>query len=138
MARRLRFPRFLLVSLAAFAWGCGAGGETPTDVGSAVRLTVVLQTTSSNTIQKAKLLFDGRDVVTVEPSGGAGQITLEGTVSGVRRGSHSMKVVVLQQASTPSGYTAGGAVATQERILDLAPVQGLLATGESLEFRINL
>ena len=81
MARRLRFLRFLLVSLTAFAWGCGAGGETPTDVGSAVRLTVVLQTTPSNTIQKAKLLFDGRDVVTVEPSGGAGQITFEGRLA---------------------------------------------------------
>ena len=114
MARRLRFPRLILASLAAFAWACGGAGETPTDVGSPVHLTVVLQTVPSNVIQKAKLLFDGRDVVTLEPPGGARQITLEGTANGVRRGSHSMKVVILQQASTPSGYTAGGAVVTQD------------------------
>ena len=139
MTRTLRLSHVALLAFTAISWGCGRDGmETPTSAGSVVRLSVVVRTTSSQAMQKAKLVFDGRDVVIVESPGGSGQMILEGMVSGVLHGSHSMKVVILQQASTPNPYSAGGSVATPERILDLATVEAVLATGESLEFRMSL
>src|SRR6266540_1480939 len=127
--RNLRWT--VVALLAVVSWGCN-GSESVTGVGSVAHLTIQLSTTSSHTIQKAKLMLDGRDVVTAESPGGAGQVTLDTTVTGVARGPHTLTVVVVQQASSPNAYFAAGAIATQDRILDLAPVQGVLATGEGL------
>jgi len=135
--RHQPLARLGLVILAVVVTACGGEGRTPTSVGAVVHLTVLLNTPSAQAIQKARLMFDGRDVVTVE-SQGTDAIVLDGTVSDVERGPHVLKIEIMQQASTPNPYAAGGAVATQERILDLAPVQGVLATGDSLEIRFNL
>lgn len=133
----MRNPRWIVLALlAVVVWGCH-GSENVTGVESGVHLTIHLSTTSSHTIQRAKLTLDGRDVVTAEPPGGAEEVTLDTTVNGVERGSHTLKVVIVRQASSPNSYFAAGAVATQDRILDLAPVQGVLATGESLEIKVN-
>jgi hypothetical protein len=129
--------RNIFLALVALAMGC-SHGESPTDAGSLIHLSIIVRTTSSTALQKAKLVFDGRDVVTVESPAGSGQMLLEGTVSGAGRGMHTMRIVILQQASTPNSYSAGGSVSTADRILDLAPVEGIVATGQSLEFHITL
>jgi len=46
--------------------------------------------------------------------------------------------VIVEQTSSPNPYVAIGSVSTPQRILDLAPVQGLLQTGEALELRVDL
>ncbi len=62
---------------------------------------------------------------------------LQATVNATA-GAHTIHIVIVEQASSPNQYFASGAVSTPQRILDLAPVEGLLKTGEALEFRISL
>jgi len=129
--------RNVFLTLVALSLAC-SHGETPTSGGSVVRFTIIVSTISSPALQKAKLVFDGRDVVTAESTAGTGVMLLDGSVSGAGRGMHTLAVVIVQQASTPNNYFAAGSVATEDRILDLAPVAGSVATGQSLEFHITL
>jgi hypothetical protein len=56
----------------------------------------------------------------------------------VARGEHTIRVVIVDQASSPNSHTVGSAVTLPDRIMDLAPLQGLVATGESLSIRITV
>jgi hypothetical protein len=96
---------------------------------------IAFGTTSSHTIQRAKLRLDGRDVALVEAPGGTGPVSLEAHVNGLSRGPPTLEVVVPQQASFPNEYFASGSVSTPDRILDLAIFKKVLATGEALEIR---
>jgi WD40 repeat protein len=102
-----------------------------------VLLSFSLSTTSSHTIRRVQLTFDGREVTTVDQPGGSGQVTLKATVIAAP-GPHSIRLVVADQASSPNKYFASGSITTTFRIFDLAPVQGLVKTGEGLEFRVAL
>ena len=133
----MRFSRLPAVLLLLFAVSCSGDGETPTTPGPPVRLTFALATTSSHTIRAVKLTFDGLDVTTVQVPGGGGQVSLEGLVS-ANRGPHTVRLVIVDQASSPNQYFGSGAVTAPGRILDLVPVQGVLATGQALEFRFTL
>ncbi len=125
----------LLVLLAACSHD---GNETVTGTGSMVKVTIVVSATTSHAIQKARLLFDGREIATVEPDGGAAQIMLDAVVNGVTAGPHVIKVVIDRQATSPTGYRVGGSVSTADRILDLAPVERVLSTGEAVELNVSL
>ncbi len=138
---RNRIASLVLAALAAFSVGCNGGASgtgSPTGPGSVVRLTFTATTTSSHTIRTARLLMDGREVTSVVSPGGSGQVFLDSTVRGIARGEHTISVVIADQASSPNPYTVGGAVTLPDRILDLAPREGLLATGEALTFRISV
>ena len=128
MRRHIAFAALLIVAVA-----CNRSAETPTGPGNAARLSFIVSTTSSHTIRKANLVFDGRVVATAEVAGGGGQVTLDATVNAAQ-GSHRIAIVIVDQASSPNPYFAGGAITTPMKIVDLAPLQRVLATGESLEF----
>lgn len=100
-------------------------------------LSFSLSTTSSHTIRQVRLLFDGREVATVDRPGGSGQVTMKATVTAAP-GPHTIRLVVADQASSPNQYFAIGSVTMPLRIYDLAPVEGLVKTGEALEFRVEL
>lgn len=140
MARAFRFRHLALI--AALAAGCG-GEERDTITGpgptlDSVRLNLFLITPFSNAIKKAKLQLDGRDVAEVIVVGeGSPQVALDATVRNVERGSHVLRVVIVEQASSPNPYIVAGAIITPNAILDLAPVQGNLATGEGIEIRVT-
>ena len=135
---RAWFLFLVLPGIIGLLTACGDGGsETPTEAGTVVRLTFHLQTASAE-IQRARLLLDGSEVATAEVPGGASQVTLEAIRSGVARGPHSVRIVIVQQVSSPNEYLAGGAVETMGVVQDLAAVRGVLATGEGLDFRIGL
>ena len=133
----MRTSGWIAASLLILSVSCSNDGETPTTPGPPVRLTFALATTSSHTIRAAKLTFDGRDVTTVQIPGGGGQVSLEGLVS-ANKGSHTVRLVIIDQASSPNRYFGSGAVTAPGRILDLVPVQDVLATGQALEFRFIL
>ena len=134
--RGLILPALLTALIFAVACERSSTAGSPTSPGNAARLEFLATTTSSHAIRKAKLTFDGRDVATVEIPGGGGQVAFKETVSATR-GAHIIRIVILDQASSPNPYLATGAVTTMTRVLDLAPVQGVLATGEALEFRVD-
>ena len=135
----MRQRSLVLLFVAFFALGCNSGGETPTSPGGGgtTALNFIVATTSSHTIRKVNLTFDGRMVATVDEAGGAGQVQIQAMVD-AGPGSHTIRIVIVDQASTPNPYTAGGSISTPAKILDLAPVQGLLNTGEALEFHVTL
>jgi len=68
--------------------------------------------------------------------GGGGQVAFNATVSAMQ-GSHIIRIVIVDQSSSPNPYVATGAVTTMTKVLDLAPVQGVVATGQALEFRVD-
>src|SRR5688500_17212464 len=109
---RLIAPLLLFVSIS-----CSNDVETPTTPGPPVRLTFAIATTSSHTIRAVKLTFDGQDVTTVRVPGGGGQVSLEGLVS-ANKGPHVVRLVILEQASSPNQYYGSGAVTAPGRILD--------------------
>lgn len=130
-----KFSALLLLILVA---SCARdGSDSVTGTGTTARLSIQLVTTSSHTLRKATLSLDGRDVATAAEAGGAGQMTLEATVSGVRSGNHILRIVVIDQASSPNPYIASGSIQTNNKILDLAPAQGVLKTGEALEMQVS-
>ena len=125
-----------LLSVACNEDGTMGGG--PTATGVVVRLNITVVTTSSHTIRRVKLLLDGREVGSALEPLGAGQVRFDSTVSGVARGEHTIAVTIVDQASSPNPYMVGGSVTLPDRIMDLAPAQGVLATGESISLRISV
>jgi hypothetical protein len=130
-----RFSALLLILLK---WSCARDGrDSVTGTGTTARLSILLVTTSSHTIRKATLTLDSREVATVATPGGSGQVMLEATVSGVRSGNHILRIVVVEQASSPNPYIASGSIETSNIIRDLAPAQGMLKTGDALEMHVS-
>lgn len=140
MSRSLCFRHLTVAALAVLILGCGGeGSDTVTGPGStldSVRVNILLISTSPS-IREAKLTLDGRDVASIVALGGALTVPLDATVRGLTRGQHVLRVVIVDQTSSPNLYIAAGAVITTDRILDLAPVQGTLKTGEALEMRVT-
>ena len=119
-------------------WSCARdGSDSVTGTGTTARLSIQLVTTSTHTIRKATLTLDGREVATAATPGGSGQVMLEGTVNGIRTGNHVLRIVVVEQASSPNPYIASGSIQTNNRILDLAPAHGLLKTGDAIEMQVS-
>lgn len=141
MSRSLRFRHLALAVIAALFLACGEERDTVTGPGptlSTVRLNLFLITPSLHAIQKAKLQLDGRDVAEVTVVGeGSPQVALDATVRNVARGSHVLRVVIVEQATSPNPYIVAGAIITPNAVLDLAPAQGTLATGEGIEIRVT-
>jgi hypothetical protein len=100
-------------------------------------LSFYVSTTSSHTIRQVRLTFDGRQVGIVDQPGGSGQMTIKATVTAAP-GAHIIRLVVSDQASSPNPYRAIGSITTPTRIYDLVAVEGLVRTGEALEFRVQL
>jgi hypothetical protein len=48
-----------------------------------------------------------------------------------------LRIVVVEQASSPNPYIASGSIETSNIIRDLAPAQGVLKTGEALEMQVS-
>jgi hypothetical protein len=84
-----------------------------------------------------RLTFDGRDVTTVEQPRGTAQLTITGSVT-TAPGPHVIRLVVVDQASSPNHYRAIGSITTRTAIYDLAPVEASVTTGEALEIRVTL
>src|SRR6476660_2262229 len=97
---------FPLLALLALSCNNNNGGETPTSPGGgSTKLNFVVATTSSNTIRKVSLTFDGRTVATADEPAGAGQVQLQVMVD-AGPGSHTIRVIIVDQASSPNPYTA--------------------------------
>ena len=96
-----------------------------------------MSTTSSHAIRQVRLTFDGREVATINQPGGSGQVSLRATVNAFP-GPHTIRLVVTDQASSPNQYFAIGSITKPLAIYDLAPIEGLVKTGEALEFRVVL
>jgi hypothetical protein len=131
-----------MIFIALFAVALAAcNGDSPTEPPSIVltsaRLDFSMSTTSSHTIRVARMTFDGREVAKADVPGGGGQVRLQANVEGAS-GQHTIRLVIVEQLSTPNPYFGSGAVTTLTRVMDLAPVQGTLATGEALEFKFSL
>lgn len=124
-----------LVLVVVFGFITGCQSESPSDPGMVVHLTMNVHAESALALRKAKLTLDQREVAMVDLPGGTTDIMLDGTISGVKQGEHTIRVFVLDQASSPTRYVVGGAVTTSDRILDLASVEGLIATGDAVEFK---
>ena len=120
----------------AFA-GIGAGRAASKPAADSAVLSFAVTTTSSHTIRQVRLVFDGREVATVDRPGGSGQVEIKATVTAAR-GPHLIQLVVADQASSPNPYRAMGSITTPTRIYDLVPVEGLVKTGEALEIRVVL
>jgi hypothetical protein len=147
----MRRASMIPIVLAAVLLAACNGNESPTapianapgppapapTIGSGTVLSFSMSTTSSHTIRKVRLTFDGRDVATAEEPGGSGQVSIKGTVT-ADPGLHVIRLVIDDQASSPNQYFAIGSVTMPLKIFDLAPVQGQLKTGEALEFRVEL
>ena len=136
----MRRCSLVLPFLALLALSCNnnGGGETPTSpAAGSTKLNFVVVTTSSHTLRKVNLTFDGHIVAAADEPSGAGQVQLQATVD-AGPGSHTIRVIIVDQASSPNPYSAGGSISTPLKILDLAQVQGVLQTGEALEFRVTL
>ena len=129
--------RLLVAAVAVMILGCSSGGETITGPEPGTRINILLISPSANAVQRAKLVLDGRDLVTADAAAGSASIALDAMVNNVSRGTHTLRVVILQQATSPNIYVMAGAIIAPDRILELAPVTGLLATGEALETRVT-
>jgi hypothetical protein len=118
-------------------------GNSPTEpvapplVTFPARLTFAISTTSSHTLRSAKMTFDGREVATVTMPLGGGQANLEATVDATR-GAHTIRLVVVDQATSGNIYFGSGSITLPDKILDLVNVSKVLATGEALEFNVNI
>ena len=138
---RNELVKYALLALVVAALACnqiGISGQSPVAPGSTLRVTMNFATTSSHTIRNVKLTFDGREIASAAPAGGSGEVTFDVAVSGVNRGAHTIGFLVVDQASSPNPYFASGSVSLPEKILDLARVEKLLATGETLEVHISI
>ena len=94
---------------------------------------------SSETIRRVKLTFDGRDVTTVTLPAASKSASISGTVDWpVGGGQHVIRIVILDQTSSPTAYGATGSVIMPRRIADLITVRETLATGEGLQFKVTL
>ena len=139
MSQSVRFRCVVVAVLAALVFGCnGEDSDSITGPGNVTRVNILLISPSLNALQKAKMTFDGRYVAEITSIGGtAPAIPLEATLSGVSRGPHTIRVVIVEQASSPNPYIAAGAIVTPDRVIELAPVEGNLRTGEALEIRVS-
>ena len=136
-----RITRYATLFLFALIIGCD-GYESPTAPTpppaptTAARIRLSMATNSSHTIRVARLTFDGTVVDTIEIAGGGGQVSFDKTVQ-TTAGAHVIGVVIAEQASTPNRYILSGSITLPAKILDLAPVQRDLATGEVIELRVT-
>jgi len=67
---------------------------------------------------------------------GSDSVTGTGTTARLS-GNHVLRIVVVEQASSPNPYIASGSIETSNIIRDLAPAQGMLKTGDALEMHVS-
>jgi len=125
--------------LAAFALALAAcQGNSPTEAGATVRISVNLQSTAAPSVLRASLSFDNQLLNTYQSATAAGDVTLTAAVRGVRPGRHTVTVAVLGQTSSPNEYLLGGSVFAGDRRIVVRNKTGRLATGESLTTPFDL
>jgi len=91
------------------------------------------------TILKCDLLFDGSVIATANFSQANGLATLNGTVSSVKKGSHSISFRITSQTSSPNTYeTVGANAMAGTSSFHLTDQKKSLATGESFSFTIDV
>lgn len=92
-----------------------------------------------STILKCDLLFDGSVIATANFSQANGLATLSGTVSSVKKGSHSISFRITSQTSSPNTYeTIGANAMAGTSSYQLTDQKKSLATGESISFTIDV
>jgi hypothetical protein len=125
--------------LAAFALVLAAcQGDSPTEVGATVRISVNLESTAAPAVLRAGLSFDDQLLNTYQSATGTGDLELSAVVRGVRPGRHTVTVAVLGQTSSPNEYRLGGSVFVGERRIVVREKRGRLSTGESLTTAFDL
>ena len=136
----MRTP-FLLLVLVLAACSGDRSIATPTEPSAPAlnaRLDMgIASVGNADTLRRVKLVFDGRDVATVERREGARLISLEGNVSWTP-GTHTIRIVVLDQTSSPNQYAISGSVTLPNKIADLIIVRGVVATGDGLEIKVTI
>ena len=139
----MRIRQIAVVVLAVVVLFTGCNGQSPTDPVTPpvatvqARLDFAMATTASHILRSAKMTFDGRDVAAVNIPLGGGQARFEANVD-ASAGRHVIRLVVLEQADSPYTYFGSGAITLPTKVLDLARVQRMLATGEAIEFNVDL
>jgi hypothetical protein len=132
-------PLGTLSLLAALALSLAAcQGDSPTEAGATVRVSVNLQSTAAPSVLRASLSFDNRLLNTYQSATPAGDLALTAVVRGVRPGRHTVTVAVLGQTASPTEYLLGGSVYAGDRRIVVRDKRGRLATGESLTTPFDL
>ncbi len=91
------------------------------------------------TILRAELIFDGQTIGSENFSQAAGNATISGSLTSVKKGSHTIAFKITSQTSSPNTYeTICANVGAGGSHYNLADQRKSLATGESITFTVNL
>ncbi len=128
---------FILIQ-SLFVMSCSK--DSPTEptfvVGTAGNL---MNSNLQSTILKCDLLFDGSVIATANFSQANGLATLNGTVSSVKKGTHTMAFRITNQTTSPNTYeTIGANAMAGTTSYQLTDQKKSLATGESISFTIDV
>ena len=133
----------VLLIVSFFISSCSKDDSNPVESTFVVRVEGYLRRAAGpgdlNTILKADLLFDGNVIASANFQTATNGASLDGTVSSVKKGTHTIAFRITNQKSSPNGYaldevklTAGNSIYKLEKKL------ADLATGESITYSITL
>ena len=141
--RRISIFGFLLLGLAFLGCGGGGGGNSgPSDPGGTALIAIVFSV-GSGTSDEVVLSFDGREVARSQACSARGPAcALTATVSGVRRGGHSVVLRVNRQSQAAMAYSFLGEVDYSDnsgvRSIPLQQRQVTLRVGDSVTYDISI
>ena len=130
----------VLVAAAAglAALGCG-DSPPPPPAGPLLVLDLKFeQPDGQRSIQKATLLFDGKPVASFQQPHPEIAVVFSKVIAGVAPGEHVVELRIDAQDPSPTAYGGGGFATYAMKSHPLPATGGVLATGQSLRWKLRL